>query len=126
MFFTSCERDVMASSKASRTTLLAGGVAALLASACCLGPLVLVGLGISGAWIGSLSAMEPYRPLFIGAALVAMFFAYRQIFRPAEDCKPGDVCAVPQVRRGYQAMFWIVATLVLIALAFPYVLPLFY
>lgn len=116
----------MASSKASRTTLLAGGVAALLASACCLGPLVLVGLGISGAWIGSLSAMEPYRPLFIGAALVAMFFAYRQIFRPAEDCKPGDVCAVPQVRRGYQAMFWIVATLVLIALAFPYVLPLFY
>lgn len=116
----------MTSSKASRTTLLAGGVAALLASACCLGPLVLVGLGISGAWIGNLSAMEPYRPVFIGAALVAMFFAYQQIFRPAEVCKPGDACAVPRVRRGYRAMFWIVATLVLIALAFPYVLPLFY
>ncbi len=115
----------MASSGEGRTALLAGGVAALLASACCLGPLVLVGLGISGAWIGSLSAMEPYRPFFIGAALVAMFFAYRRIFRPPQDCKPGEVCAIPQVRRGYQAMFWVVVALVLIALAFPYVLPLF-
>ena len=116
----------MSKTKGERTALMAGGLAALVASACCLGPLVLVTLGISGAWIGNLSALEPYRPISIGVALIAMFFAYRRIFRPAQDCKPGEVCAVPQVRRGYQLMFWIVAALVLVALAFPYVLPLFY
>ena len=115
----------MSEIKGERTALVAGGLAALLASTCCLGPLVLVTLGISGAWIGNLSALEPYRPIFIGAALVAMFFAYRRIFRPAQECKPGEVCAVPEIRRGYQIMFWIVAALVLVALAFPYVLPLF-
>lgn len=116
----------MSEIKVERTALVAGGLAALIASTCCLGPLVLVTLGISGAWIGNLSALEPYRPIFIGAALVAMFFAYRRIFRPVQDCKPGEVCAVPEIRRGYQIMFWIVAALVLVALAFPYVLPLFY
>ena len=116
----------MSKTKGERTALMAGGLAALVASACCLGPLVLVTLGISGAWIGNLSALEPYRPISIGVALIAMFFAYRRIFRPAQDCQPGEVCAVPQIRRGYQVMFWIVAALVLVALAFPYVLPLFY
>ena len=109
-----------------RGALFAGGLAAILASTCCLGPLVLVALGFSGAWIGNLTVLEPYRPIFIGAALVAMTFAYRRIFRPAQDCKPGEVCAIPQVRGTYKAIFWIVAALVLIALAFPYVLPLFY
>ena len=107
-------------------TLATGGVAAILASACCLGPLVLVVLGFSGAWIGNLTVLEPYRPFFIGAALVALFFAWRSIFRPAHACKPCDVCAVPRVRTAYKVIFWIVAALILVALAFPYVLPLFY
>ncbi|VCX09976.1 hypothetical protein BANRA_05706 [Klebsiella pneumoniae] len=54
-----------------RGALFAGGLAAILASACCLGPLVLIALGFSGAWIGNLTVLEPYRPFFIGAALVA-------------------------------------------------------
>lgn len=109
-----------------RGALAAGGLAAILASTCCLGPLVLVALGFSGAWIGNLTVLEPYRPFFIGAALVALFFAWRSIFRPVQVCKPDDVCAVPHVRTAYKAIFWIVAALVVIALAFPYILPLFY
>ena len=109
-----------------RGALFAGGLAALLASTCFLGPLVLVALGFGGAWIGNLTVLEPYRPIFIGAALVAMLFAYRRIFRPAQDCKPGEVCAIPQVRSTYKIIFWAVVALVLVALGFPYVLPLFY
>lgn len=116
----------MSESKDSRGALVLGGLAAILASTCCLGPLILVALGFSGAWIGNLTVLEPYRPLFIGAALVAMVFAYRRIFRPARACEPGDVCAVPEVRTTYKVIFWIVAALVFVALAFPYVLPLFY
>ncbi len=110
----------------SRTALFLGGLAAILASTCCLGPLVLVLLGISGAWIGNLTALEPYRPLFIAAALIALTFAYLRIFRRAHVCRPGEVCAVTQVQTTYKLIFWAVAALVVIALAFPHVLPLFY
>jgi len=116
----------MAEQPNGRGALAAGGLAAILASTCCLGPLVLVALGVSGAWIGNLTLLEPYRPVFIGAAVVALFFAGRRIFRPAAACKPGEVCAIPQVRTAYKLIFWIVVGLVLIALGFPYVLPLFY
>lgn len=116
----------MSASQNGRGALFTGGLTAILASTCCLGPLVLVGLGFSGAWIGNLTVLEPYRPVFIGAALVAMFFAWRRIFRPVDACKPGEVCAIPQVRYTYKFIFWIVAALVLVAIGFPYVLPLFY
>jgi mercuric ion transport protein len=109
-----------------RSALITGGLAAILASTCCLGPLLLVALGFSGAWIGNLTALEPYRPIFIGTALLMLFFASRRIFRPAQVCKPGEVCAIPQVRVTYKIIFWVVTALVLVALAFPYVLPLFY
>lgn len=116
----------MADVKDGRGALAAGGLAAILASTCCLGPLVLVMLGVSGAWIGNLAALEPYRPLFIGVALVALFFAYRRIYRPAQDCKPGQVCAIPQVKTTYKATFWLVVALVLVALAYPTLAPYFY
>ncbi|MBS0418046.1 MAG: mercuric ion transporter MerT [Proteobacteria bacterium] len=116
----------MAERHTARATLAAGGLAAILASTCCLGPLVLVALGFSGAWIGNLTTLEPYRPVFIGAALAALFFAGRRIFRPASACRPGEVCAIPQVRTTYKLIFWVVAALVLVAMIFPYVLPFFY
>ena len=110
----------------ARGSLLAGGVAALLASACCLGPLVLLALGFSGAWIANLSLLEPYRPIFIAAALLALWLAWRRIWRPASACQPGEVCAIPRVRRAYRALFTVVGALVLIALTFPYAAPWFY
>lgn len=109
-----------------RGALAAGGVAAVLASTCCLGPPVLIMLGFSGAWIGSLAVLEAYRPIFIGAALVALFFAWRRIFRRVDACKPGEVCAAPQAQRAYAILFWLVAALVVIALVFPLVVPFFY
>ncbi len=106
--------------------LITGGLAAILGSTCCLGPLILVTLGVSGAWIGNLSRLEPYHWLFVGIALTAQFLAYRRIFRPAQSCKAGEVCARLQVRAAYKIMFWVVLALVVVALAYPYVLPLFY
>jgi mercuric ion transport protein len=114
------------SDRAGSGALLVGGLAAILASTCCLGPLVLVALGLSGAWIGNLTLLEPYRPFFIAGALVALFFAGRHIFRLAKACEPGEVCAVPRTRRGYKILFGIVSALVLIALVYPYVAKFFY
>ena len=116
----------MGKEKNGRIALAGGGVAAILASTCCVGPLVLVSIGLGGAWISRLRVLEPYQPIFIGIALVALFFAYRRIFRPAIDCKPGELCAVPANRLTYKNIFWVVATLVLIAWVFPYLASLFY
>ena len=113
-------------SGSGRGALLAGGVAAILASTCCLGPLVLLTLGVSGAWIGNLTALEPYRPIFIVIAAAALVVAGRRIWRPQKACAPGEVCAAPQVRRMQKVLFGAVVALVLIALAFPYVAPRFY
>jgi len=107
-------------------TLIAGGLAAILASTCCLGPLVLITLGFSGAWIGNLTVLEPYRPFFLSAALIALFFAWRRIYRAEAECKPGEVCALPQTRSAYRMIFWVVALLALVALIFPYLAPFFY
>lgn len=109
-----------------RAALAAGGLAAILASTCCVGPLVLVMLGASGAWIGNLTLLQPYRPLFVVAALVALAVAWRRIYRPATACQPGEVCAIPQARSSYRILFWIVAALVAVAIAFPYAAPLLY
>jgi mercuric ion transport protein len=58
--------------------------------------------------------------------VVALFLAYRRIWRPVAACEPGRVCALPGVKRSYKALFWIVAGRVLVTLGFPWVAPWFY
>jgi len=70
--------------------------------------------------------LEPYRPIFIGVAVVALFFAWRRIWRPAAACEAGQVCAIPRVNRTYKLLFGGVLVLVLIAFGVPYAAPWFY
>jgi len=62
-------------------------------------------------------AFEPYRPYAIGVALVCMTSRTERFTRSsARACEPRTLCAVPQTRRIYKVMFWVVAAMVLIAL----------
>jgi mercuric ion transport protein len=110
----------MSVSKNQAGMLVAGAVAAILASSCCVAPLLLVSVGLGGAWVGSLHVLEPFKPVFLGVALIAMVSAYRKIFRPAADCMPGQLCALPKTRLVYKIIFGKVLTLMLLTLAFPY------
>ncbi|MDO9047639.1 MAG: mercuric ion transporter MerT [Methylobacter sp.] len=116
----------MSESQHSRHFLFIGGLGAILASLCCLGPLLLLALGFSGAWLANLTALEPYRPVFIILSLAALFFAWQRIFRPLPSCRPGESCSLSPVRRRHAVIFRGVLALVLLALFFPYLLPLFY
>ncbi|TCS71143.1 mercuric ion transport protein [Sulfuritortus calidifontis] len=118
----------MSQEKAGRGALIGGVIAAVAASLCCVGPLVLVMLGVGGAWVGNLAVLEPFRPGFLGAALIALFFAWKKIYRAptAAACTPGSLCALPQTNRVYKVLFWIVAALIALAVVFPYLAPLFY
>jgi mercuric ion transport protein len=107
-------------------TLISGGLAALLASACCLGPLVLISAGISGAWLSQLTLLEPYSPWLIAASMIALIFAYRRIWRPRSQCGPNQVCSIPEVSRAYKIFFVISASLLVSSLLFPAIAHLFY
>ena len=107
--------------------LALGGLAAILASACCLGPLIFVSIGLGGAWLSSLTALEPARPVFLLAAFAALGYAGYRIFRRSPQvCAPGEICALPETQRIYKIIFWIAVALVIIAIGFPYVAPFFY
>ncbi|MHB1229709.1 MAG: mercuric ion transporter MerT [Halothiobacillus sp.] len=118
----------MSQEKTGRLPLIGGVIAAIAASLCCVGPLVLVMLGVGGAWISNFALLEPFRPYFLGAALIALFFAWKKIYRaPAGTvCTPGSLCAMPQTNRIYKVLFWVVAVLIMLAMIFPYLAPLFY
>src|SRR5258708_21567463 len=74
----------------------AGIVAALAASSCCILPLVLFGIGVSGAWIGNLTRLAPYQPYFIAATLACLCGGYLLVHPPAKDAfAPCDAGAPP-------------------------------
>ena len=75
----------------------AGGIlGAIAASSCCIAPLVLFSLGISGAWIGSLTALAPYQPYFIAATLACLGYGYWLVYRRTKTaCMDGVACAQP-------------------------------
>lgn len=109
-----------------RGSLVAGVLAAVGASVCCVLPLVLLLLGISGSWIGSLSVMEPFRPIFIGLTVLFLGLAARKLYSTPDSCDAGASCADPAIQRRQRAIFWVVALLLLALLAVPMVAPLFY
>ena len=106
--------------------LVAGILSALGASACCVGPLVLLALGVSGAWISSLTSLEPYRPIFIGLTLLFLGFAFYRLYLAAPVCRPKLGCGNPRSLKRRRLAFWVVTVLVLGLIAVPWFAPLFY
>jgi mercuric ion transport protein len=106
--------------------LVAGIFAALGASLCCVGPLVLLALGVSGAWISSLTALEPYRPIFIGLTLLFLAGAFQRLYLARRVCTPGSACGNPRTLKRQRLAFWVVTVLVLGLIAVPWFAPLFY
>ena len=111
----------------SRITAAGSLIAAVLASSCCIGPLLLVTLGVSGAWIGNLSALEAYKPFFVLITIVFLTIGFWQVYiRPKRVCLDGEVCAHPFSDRLIKSVLWIATVLVLLAITIDYWAPLFY
>lgn len=117
------------SKKANNWSIFGSLGVALAAAVCCLGPLVLVSLGVTGAWIGNLSAFEPYRPLFMVVAAVLLGFGFYRVYgrpgpgQPAqEDCGEGAGCEVPKSNRINQVSLWIATVVVVGLFASPFLL----
>lgn len=111
------------------TALAAGGVlAALGAASCCVLPLALFTFGVSGAWMSNLTALAPYQPIFMSVAAVLLGVGFWRVYRrpkPQAPCADGEWCAQPSSNRLAKAGLWTATLLVGLALAFPYIAPLF-
>ena len=106
-------------------SLVAGVLAAIGASVCCVGPLVLLMLGIGGAWIANLTLLEPLRPWFVAATLLFLGLAFRRLYLQPQVCEPGAACAEPIVLKRQRLIFWAVALAVLALLSVPWLAPFF-
>ena len=87
--------------------IAAGLLSAIGASACCAGPLVLVALGLGGAWLSGLRALEPFFPVSVAAALGAFGYAFWRLYIAPRRCAPDVACASPRVMRRQRLACWV-------------------
>src|SRR5437763_7333769 len=110
----------IAGSGRQQILMTAGGVvSALAASSCCILPLALFGLGISGAWIGNLTRLAPCQPWFIAAALACVgtgFWLVRRSTRRA--CAEGESCGRSLPSRIVKGGLVLTVVLIVAALGF--------
>jgi mercuric ion transport protein len=111
-----------------RQSLIAAGglLGALAASSCCILPLALFGLGVSGAWIGNFTRLAPYQPCFIAATIGFLGYGYWLVFRSSKRaCADGAACARPLSKRIVKTSLILATILVVAALGFDFIAPLF-
>lgn len=120
---------INATDRSARNAGLAsiGGIAAALAAAsCCVVPFALFMLGVSGAWISNLTALEPYQPIFAAVTFGFLGYGFYLVYRkPKVACAEGSYCAKPSSGRTAKIGLWTATVLVIVALGFPKIAPYF-
>ena len=109
----------------------AGGIlGALAASSCCILPLALFAFGVGGAWIGNLTALAPYQPIFLAATAgflgVGYYLVYRQpssSIASRERLAPTEPACGRCRTRIVKGVLGVATVLVLAAVAFDYLAP---
>ena len=122
------ERTTWSESQAEgrrKSWVAAGGLlGAVAATSCCILPVALFSLGMGGAWIGNLTALAPYQPIFVAISLGLLGYGYWLVYRrPKAACADTAACARPMPNRIVKLILWLATVLVAAAVAFPYVAP---
>ncbi|MGH8074517.1 MAG: mercuric transporter MerT family protein [Lysobacter sp.] len=112
--------------KSSMPAILGASLAAIGASICCVVPLVLVLLGISGAWIGNLTALDTWRPWFTGATLLLLGLAFWSLYGPTSQCRADGACIDPRTLKRRRRWLWLAAFVIAMLLLFPYYVVWFF
>lgn len=106
--------------------MAAGGLlGALAASSCCILPLVLFSIGVSGAWIGNFTQLAPYQPYFIAATIAFLSYGYWLVYRSSKvACADGKACVTPLSNRLVRVGLIAATVLVVAAIGFNFLAPL--
>jgi mercuric ion transport protein len=110
------------SGRGTRWPAVLGALAALgVCVSCCLLPLVLVGVGLSSAWVGSLDSFVPYKPIFVVAAAALLTYGFYAVYRRSEArCDAGSACKTCNSRRGAKTLLWVATVLAVSSILFDY------
>jgi mercuric ion transport protein len=121
------QEDRIADVRRQERLMAAGGLlGALAASSCRILPLVLFSLGVSGAWIGNFTQLAPYQPYFIAATICSLGYGYWLVYRSSKlACADGEACARPLPNRLVKTGLILATILVVAALGFDFLAPLF-
>jgi len=88
---------------------IGGGLLASLGlcAACCLLPMVLIGLGAGGAWISAMDSLARYKWLFViaTAALLGYGF-YAAYWKPKRRCAAGASCPTCGSSKTLRVVLW--------------------
>ena len=73
--------------RGTRVLAIANLLAALAATSCCILPVLLFSLGISGAWIGNFTQLAPYKPIFVTVTLALLGAGYWLVYRASKRAR---------------------------------------
>jgi mercuric ion transport protein len=126
MVMTIKQEHIVGGSERGTTLMAAGGLlGALAASSCCIMPVVLFSLGISGAWIGNFTRLAPYQPYFLAATTVFLGTGYWLVHLASKRaCVEGEACAHPLPNRLVKVVLVVATVLVAAVLGFDVLAPL--
>lgn len=116
------ESDPPPSNKSKNPTSLfaAGSVfAAIIASLCCILPIVFALTGFS--ILGASALFDAWRPYLLGLTFGLLGLGFYFAYRPQKvQCAPGTACAMPATNRSGRLMLWLATAAVILFAAFPY------
>ena len=101
-------------------------MSAMAASLCCIIPLALAVTGLSSAWIGGVSALVPYQPIFIGISVVCLAAGFWLIYWRRERASSSTACQHQMADRVLisvvfiKGLLWLGAILVSMNVVFDY------
>jgi len=104
-----------------------GVLGALAMTSCCILPLVLISLGVTGVFIGRLSMLYQYHWYFLAFAAATLAYGFWKAYRPvsAASCADGT-CARPINRTVMRAVLWLALAIVVVAVSFQYIAPILF
>lgn len=119
------EKNIATESRRGPALLAVSGLlGALAASSCCIVPLALLGLGVSGAWIGSLTQLAPYHHCFIVATIALLGTGHWLVYRSRYlACSDGEACAQSLPNWLVKAALIVATILVMAVLGFDLIEP---
>ncbi len=117
------DEQVSGETRKARMIAAGGVLGAIAASSCCIVPLILFSLGVSGAWVGNLTALAPYKPIFITITLGFLAYGYWMVYRKPKACADGAACAQPLPNKLVKTALWASTFLIVAALFWGWIAP---
>jgi len=121
------DNKIIKSDKTTKKIIATGGLlGAIAASMCCVLPVILFALGISGAWISNLVSLARYKPFFIVLSLVFIGTGFWIVYFKPQISIPkvqSTSCYRPFSEKTIKIMLWSAVIIILIVFLIPYIAP---